>query len=55
MPIYSQPYYKRSGFNKNNFPESEEYAKYALSLPIFPSLKDNEIDYIQETLKKVVC
>ncbi|MCW7482148.1 UDP-4-amino-4,6-dideoxy-N-acetyl-beta-L-altrosamine transaminase [Leptospira kanakyensis] len=50
IPIYSQPYYQQFGYNRNDFPESENYYKEAISLPIYPDLSDSELDYIKETI-----
>ena len=39
IPIYKQPYYyKRYGFNLDDFQESEKYYEEAISIPIFPDL-----------------
>jgi dTDP-4-amino-4,6-dideoxygalactose transaminase len=48
-PIPSQPLYKNLfGFKKGLFPKSEEFASNAMDLPIFPGLKDDQINYISE-------
>ncbi len=54
IPIYRQPYYKKMGFNKKDFPEAEKYYKEAISIPIFPSLKDLEIEKIVDVIKKPI-
>ena len=54
IPIYRQPYYKSLGFNKNRFPESEKYYKEAISIPIFPGLRENEQDKVVSLIKKPV-
>ena len=54
IPIYRQPYYKSLGFNKNRFPESEKYYKEAISIPIFPGLRENEQDKVVSMIKKPV-
>lgn len=38
IPVYSQPYYQRSGFVRGDFPESERFYAEAISLPMFPEL-----------------
>ena len=44
IPIHLQPYYKkRFGFKKNQFKNVENFYKKEISLPIYPSLKKNEI------------
>ena len=42
IPIYRQPYYKKLGFKKEGFGESEKYYEEAISIPIFPELTFNE-------------
>ena len=53
IPIHFQPYFKKMGFKKNAFVESEEYFEKAISLPIYPSLDDKKLDYIISVIKKV--
>ena len=54
IPIYRQPYYRSLGFNKNKFPESEKYYKEAISIPIFPGLRESEQDKVVSLIKKPV-
>ncbi len=54
IPIYRQPYYARYGYNPNDFPESEQYYKEAISIPIFPSLKAEELNFVVNTLKRII-
>jgi dTDP-4-amino-4,6-dideoxygalactose transaminase len=47
VPIHLQPVYKDAfGFSEGSFPESERLAGRVLSLPIFPTLTDEEVDRI---------
>lgn len=52
IPIHTQPDYENLGFEKGNFPQSELYYSQALTLPIFPGLKYEEISYICQSLKE---
>ena len=45
-PIHLQPYYRKLGFKKNDFKESENYSKSALSIPMYPGLKSKELKFI---------
>ena len=54
IPIYRQPYYQSLGFDINNFPEAEKYYKEAISIPIFPGLKEFEQDKVVSLIKKPV-
>ena len=42
LPIHLQPFYRKFGFKKNQFPVTEEYSKTAISIPIYPNLKRKE-------------
>ena len=51
IPVHLQPYYKKLGWKKGDFPVAEDYYKKALSLPMFPTLTDKEQDYVIEKIK----
>ena len=53
IPVHTQPYYQKLGFSWGDFPNSEDYYKKAISLPIFPTLTENEQSYVIETVKKI--
>ena len=53
IPVHTQPYYQKLGFTWGDFPNSENYYKRAISLPIFPTLTENEQSYVIETVKKI--
>jgi dTDP-4-amino-4,6-dideoxygalactose transaminase len=44
LPVHLMPYYIQK--RKSNLPRSEEYIKNCISLPMFPSLTDNELNRI---------
>lgn len=47
IPVHLQPYYQREhGFAAGDFPRAEEYYAEALSLPLFPTLTDQEQDRV---------
>lgn len=52
IPIYKQPYFSKFNFEEKNFPGSEEYSSTAISIPIFPGLKEKEQLRVRESLKK---
>ena len=54
IPVYRQPYYQKLGFKKDYCPESENYFKEALSIPIHPSLTDDDQSSVISTLEEVV-
>jgi len=42
IPIHLQPFFRKMNFNPGDFPASEHYYREALSLPIFPRMKECE-------------
>ncbi len=42
IPVHTQPYYERMGFQKGGFPEAEKYYSEAISLPLYPLLSTEE-------------
>ena len=44
FPIHLMPFYKK--LNNNSLPNSEKYKNHCLSLPMFPELKKNELNFI---------
>ncbi len=55
IPIHTQPYYRRLGFQPGDFPASENYYRGALSLPLFPALSEEQQDYVVNTLLKALA
>lgn len=50
IPVYQQPFYKNMGYDNEDYPESEKYYEEALSLPIHTRLKDEEQDFVIESV-----
>ena len=46
IPVHLQPYYKKLGWKKGNFPIAEAYYEKALSLPMFPTLSNEEQNFV---------
>jgi len=50
-----QPYYRnRFGYKPGMFPNAERYASRTLSIPMYPTLTDNEIQTVVDAVKEVV-
>ncbi len=49
-PIYEQPLYRELGYSKERRPVSEDVSRRVLSLPVHPSLKEDDLEYIAATL-----
>lgn len=47
-PVHLMPYYQNLGNNRGDLPVVENYALHCLSLPNFPTLTDEEQDYVIE-------
>ena len=52
IPVHTQPYYKGLGFSEGDYPNAEEYYESAISLPMFPTLQEEQIDYIVDVCAK---
>lgn len=50
IPIHCQPYYKNQGFKIGDFPNAERYYEQAITLPLYPELTRDQIDFIVDTL-----
>ncbi|MGM0429482.1 MAG: UDP-4-amino-4,6-dideoxy-N-acetyl-beta-L-altrosamine transaminase [Pseudomonadota bacterium] len=54
IPVHTQPYYQQFGFKANDFPEAMSYYREAISLPMYPTLSENEQNEVVEALKKAM-
>ena len=54
IPVHTQPYYRRLGFERGDFPEAERYYDEAITLPLYYALSEDEQDYVIDNLKKVL-
>lgn len=54
IPVHTQPYYQRMGFQAGDFPEAERYYTEAISLPMYPVLTDKNQDYVVRVLKELL-
>jgi len=53
IPIYRQPYYSRFEFEYSNFPNAETYYQEAITLPLYPELSSEEIEYISKSFRSL--
>lgn len=54
IPVHTQPYYMKQGFRVGDFPESERYYKEAISIPIHPSLSEEQQNIVVDALRKIL-
>ncbi len=52
IPVHLNPYYKNLGWKKGDFPVSEKYYNNTISLPMFPSLTNEEQEYVIGKVKE---
>ena len=50
IPIHTQPFYRARGFQVGQFPAAEAYFAHAISLPLFPTLTDEQQDHVVTVL-----
>ncbi|MCA9802631.1 MAG: UDP-4-amino-4,6-dideoxy-N-acetyl-beta-L-altrosamine transaminase [Cyanobacteria bacterium HKST-UBA02] len=51
IPVHTQPYYRRLGFDWGQFPEAEQYYREAITLPLYFDLQENEQNHVVESLR----
>jgi len=54
IPVHLQPYYAKMGFNKGDYPASEDYYAHAISIPLYAKLTHEEQDQVVEALKQAI-
>lgn len=54
IPIHTQPYYAKLGFQPEEFPEAMRYYASAISLPMYPTLTDEQQATVVAALDRAV-
>lgn len=54
VPVYWFPYYQELGYKKGLCPNAEEVYKGIMSIPLYPSLTEEEMKYVVEVIKSIV-
>ena len=54
VPLHLMPYYRQRGNKKGDLPVVEAYYDHCLSLPMYPTLTDEEQDYVIEKVLEFV-
>jgi len=54
IPIYRMPYYEHLGFDQGYCPQAEKYFSEALSIPMYPRLKESELRFIISSLSSIL-
>ncbi len=55
MPVHLQPYYRELGFADGAFPAAESYASEAITLPLYPQLREEEQDQVVSALARALA
>ncbi len=50
-PVHLQPYYQSLGWKPGDCPVAEQYYSRCLSLPMYPTLSEEQQEYVIETIK----
>lgn len=54
IPLHLQKAYESLGYKEGVFPVTEKCTKQILSLPIYPELKNEEVEFVAEKLKEIL-
>ncbi len=55
IPVHTQPYYARMGFEPEDFPQAQAYYREAISLPMYQNLTDAQQDQVIAALVKALA
>ncbi len=53
-PVHLQPYYLDLGYKEGDFPVTEKVAKSIITLPMYPGLKKEQLDYIIKSIRDII-
>lgn len=51
FPVHLMPYYQKFGWKLGDLPNVENYYKHCISIPMYPSLSDEEVDFVISKIK----
>jgi UDP-4-amino-4,6-dideoxy-N-acetyl-beta-L-altrosamine transaminase len=52
IPCHLMPYYRGLGWNEGDFPNSETYYKHCISLPMYPTLTEDEQTFVIKQIEE---
>jgi dTDP-4-amino-4,6-dideoxygalactose transaminase len=51
IPCHLMPYYRQQGWKEGDRPASEAYYRHCISLPMYPTLTDEEQDFVIDKIE----
>lgn len=54
IPVYLQPYYRKMGYKPGSCPEAEKYYREAITLPLYPAMKNSDVSRVINVTNKIV-
>jgi UDP-4-amino-4,6-dideoxy-N-acetyl-beta-L-altrosamine transaminase len=54
VPVHRMPYYEKLGWKAGDFPHAEAYYARCLSLPLYPTLTDEEQAYVIDCVREFI-
>lgn len=54
IPVYWHPYYQELGYEKGMCPIAEGWYEQALTLPVFPGMRNDDVIFVVASLKEVI-
>ena len=56
IPLHQHPFYSRTyGYRHGDFPHADDAFSRCISLPIFPDMKDAEVERVGEAVQSLVA
>ncbi len=50
IPVYMHPYYQQLGYREGESPVAEEFYKREISLPLYPAMTEENVNFVIETV-----
>jgi len=54
IPVYLQPYYQQLGYKRGICPIAEDYYNRAITLPLYPKMRDKDVKYVLRILFNIL-
>ncbi len=54
IPVHYHPYYRNQGWKKGNLPVAEDFYRQCLSIPMYPTLTEDEQEYVIQKILQFI-